>query len=647
MVDATQKFSGGGSPKGPPGADGTLQVNAVLQQRYRITGVLGVGGMGSVYQARDMHFPTVTRLVAVKEMLNLASDPSLREMTLKNFEREANILAELSHPAIPKIYDYFSSKDRAYLVMEYINGRDLEAIVNSMPDFVPLDMVVKWASELCDVLNYLHTHQPEPIIFRDVKPSNIMIDQQGKVRLIDFGIAKSFQSNQKGTMIGTEGYSPPEQYRGEASPAGDIYAVGATLHHILTRRDPRLEPPFSFSERPVRQSNPKVPSEFEAIVNRALSYDPKDRYPSAGAIKDAIESIGRGGDVTITRPSMGEFGAAVAGAPPSESGDILDASGGIKPIWKFKCEDEIRATPVVYKGTVYVGVYDNNLYAISAGDGSFKWKFPTEGGLAGTPGIAEDEHLIIFGSEDHTLYAVDMRTGKIQWTFQTAGPIRSPINVQHGHVFFGSDDGKMYAVRVNTGRMIWKFEGGAPIRSKPAVTAERIVVGCENGDVVGLDLSGSIKWRVKAKRAVTSSPVVVDDVAYFGSQDWHVYAVEVQAGWKLWNFRTNKPIISTPAVANKQVYIGSADGNLYALDISNGKEAWKFETSGQIVSSPVYHNNAIYFGGIDQRVYSIDSKRGKLRWSFVTGGPIVSSPTIVDGIVYIGSNDHCLYALNP
>src|SRR5215813_14492287 len=139
----TEKFAR--DTKGPKGMEGSLQPGSVLQGRYKITGVLGVGGMGSVYQARDMHFPTVQRLVAVKEMLNLASDPNLREMTLKNFEREANILAELTHAAIPKIYDYFSNKDRAYLVMEYINGKDLEAIVNSMPDFLPIDLVYKWA----------------------------------------------------------------------------------------------------------------------------------------------------------------------------------------------------------------------------------------------------------------------------------------------------------------------------------------------------------------------------------------------------------------------------------------------------------------------------------------------------------------------
>ena len=181
--------------------------------------------MGSVYQARDLRFPNVTRYVAVKEMLNLSTDQNMREMTLKTFERESDMLASLSHPAVPKIYEYFPSKTRAYLVMEYINGRDVEMIINSMTDFLPVDTVLRWALDLCDVLGYLHLQEPEPIIFRDVKPSNIMIDQHGQIRLVDFGIAKIFQEGQKGTMIGTEGYSAPEQYRGEASPASDVYGI--------------------------------------------------------------------------------------------------------------------------------------------------------------------------------------------------------------------------------------------------------------------------------------------------------------------------------------------------------------------------------------------------------------------------------------
>src|SRR5579859_3537264 len=215
MVDSTQKFQ----PESG-GLTGALKPNSVLQGRYLILNVLGVGGMGSVYLARDMRFPNVERNVAVKEVLNVQTDPAAREQALKNFGRESDVLASLSHPAIPKIYDYFASKDRAYLVMEYIEGRDLETYLHGVSEPLAPDMVRQWAIELCDVLNYLHTHQPNPIIFRDMKPSNVMLDKHERVRLIDFGIAKPFQAGQgqKGTMIGTEGYSPPEQYKGEATP---------------------------------------------------------------------------------------------------------------------------------------------------------------------------------------------------------------------------------------------------------------------------------------------------------------------------------------------------------------------------------------------------------------------------------------------
>ena len=227
----------------------------ILADRYQIEGVLGVGGMGAVYRARDLRF-TAIRVVAVKEMINQAGDAAIRETIISTFEREANILASLNHPSIPKIHDYFTIDDRSYLVMEFIQGNNLETILTQTQGFIPESQVVTWAIEVCDVLHYLHNHEPDPIVFRDVKPANIMITPGNHVILVDFGIAKTFQANQKGTMIGTEGYSPPEQYRGVATPQVDIYAVGATLHHVLTRRDPRIEPPFTFSERPISQINP-------------------------------------------------------------------------------------------------------------------------------------------------------------------------------------------------------------------------------------------------------------------------------------------------------------------------------------------------------------------------------------------------------
>ncbi len=632
MVDTTKLSNLPDSPQGH-----SLQPGTVLQNRWRIMGVLGVGGMASVYKARDLRFPNVTRYVAVKEMLNLATDPHIREMTIRNFEREADILASLSHPAMPEIYDYFSDANHVYLVMEFISGKDLEAILNSISmEKISIETIRKWAIELCDVLAYLHEHEGDPIIFRDVKPSNIMIDQHGNVRLIDFGIAKVFESGQKGTMIGTEGYSAPEQYKGEATPLSDIYAVGATLHHIMTRRDPRLEPPFSFSERPIRNFNSRVPEALEAIVMRALAYEPEERFPSARDMKAALEKLGRSrvGDIA-------SVGADV------EEGALAEEGGSVVPIWKFRCEDEVRSSPVVYGGTVYVGTYDNNLYALQASDGAFKWKFATEGGLAASPALDLDNHIVIIGSEDTLVYAIDMHTGRIVWTIMTERPVRCTARVAHGHVFFGSDDGRLYAAKSSNGRVIWKYDAGGPIRTQPFVTDEHIIFGAETGEIIGLDLGGTPKWRYRARRGVTSSPVVYEGVVYFGSNDWHVYAFDIKNAYAIWRFRTQKPVWSSPAIdpENKSLYVGSVDGCLYALDIESGKERWKFETKNQITSSPALANGAVYFGGIDQNVYCVDAKTGRLRWSFATGGPIPSSPFILDNVVYIGSADHHIYAL--
>lgn len=410
-----------------------LQSGTTLVKRYHIQEVIGVGGMGSVYRARDLHFPNVTKLVAVKEMINMAPDPLVRQTIVQNFEREANLLATLNYPSIPRIYDYFTEEDRSYLVLEFVHGKDLEAIINDTNGFLTEEQVMTWAIQLCDVLSFLHAHRPDPIIFRDMKPSNIMVNSNGDVILVDFGIARTFQVGQKGTMIGTEGYSPPEQYRGEATPAADLYALGATIHHALTRRDPRLEPPFSFAERPLRKINSRVSAELEAVINTALAYNPAERFPNAEAMKEALLSAGRktGTLSKVTTTSI---------APV----------GGIKAIWSFKCEDEIRGTPLFHQGLLYIGCYDNNLYALNATDGKFQWKYATEGGVVSRPATYEGN--IYFGSKDQRLHVVSARTGKLVWTYVTDGHIHSSPRIAEGHVFIGSDDHDLHAINVTTSR---------------------------------------------------------------------------------------------------------------------------------------------------------------------------------------------------
>lgn len=603
-----------------------LQPGTTLAKRYHIQESIGVGGMGSVYRARDLHFPNVTKLVAVKEMINMAPDPLVRQTIVQNFEREANLLATLNHPSIPRIYDYFSEEERSYLVLEFIHGKDLEAIINDTSGFLPEEQVLTWAIQLCDVLEFLHNHKPDPIIFRDMKPSNIMINSNGDVVLVDFGIAKTFQVGQKGTMIGTEGYSPPEQYRGDATPLADIYALGATMHHALTRRDPRLEPPFSFAERPLRKINSHVSLEIETAVSTALQYNPSERFQSAEDMKQALMGVAR-----------------KTGALSKISTTSIAPASGIKPVWSFKCEDEVRGTPLLYQGMLYIGCYDNNLYALNAADGKFQWKYATDGGIVSRPGVYEGN--IYFGSEDQRLHVITSRSGKVVWTYFTEGKIRSSPRIAEGHVFIGSDDHYLHAVNLNTGRGVWKFEAADDIRSTPFVAGELVYFGAESGDFYAVDFRGGLKWRYPAKRALTSSPSVVGQAVFFASLEGILYCLDARNGWATWRFRLGKGSVSSPVMSDDFAFVGAADGFIYCVEARTGKEVWRFRTENQVSGSPIIYKDSLYCGSVDGNLYCLEFRSGRLRWKYGTQAPITGSPIVFDDIVYFGSTDHQVYAL--
>lgn len=625
----TQRITQNLEPESARGPEQQLQPGITLINRYLIQGVIGVGGMGAVYRARDLHFPNVVKRVAVKEMVNQARDPVVRDTIVRNFEREANILATLEHPAIPRIYDYFTHDERSYLILEFVDGKDIEALLSEAQGIYPEAQVLSWALELCDVLEYLHSHRPAPIIFRDMKPSNVMLNQQGHIVLVDFGIAKTFQFGQKGTMIGTEGYSPPEQYKGEAGPLADIYALGATLHHILTRRDPRLEPPFSFGERPVRQINPSVSVEMETVINTALQYNPESRFPSASTMKEALMHVAR---KTGALPRMAASTALIG-----------QAVEGTKRLWSFECEDEIRGTPCYYNGMICIGSYDHNLYGLNAATGEFLWKYATDGGVVTRP--APFDGNIFFGSEDRRLHVIFSRSGKIVWTYPTTGPVRSSPRVAENHVFFGADDGIFYAVNAVTGRRAWQMDTGAPVRSSPLVSGDLVYFGTESGEFFCLDFGGAIKWRFKTKRAITSSPTIAQGIVYFGSLDSNLYAVDARSGFVIWRYRLDKPTVSSPCLAETYIFTGAADNDIYCLDSRSAKELWRYSTEHQVAGSPIIYKDSLYCGSADGNLYCLEYRTGRLRWKFTTGGPITGTPLANEDVIYVGSTDHHLYAL--
>lgn len=265
---------------------------------YVVARSLTKGGMGAVYLAHDRR--AFDRLCVIKQMLDYydSANPNERANAQRRFEEEGRTLASLSHPGIPRIYAFFSEGGRHYIVMEYIQGETLEHFVTHETDAgakvparrLPQEEVLRYIIQACRILEYLH-NQSRPVVHQDIKPANLIVESQlGHVRLVDFGTARAEipqaprpAKGNKDSIYGTDGYAPPEQYRGKAVPKSDVFSLAATAYHVLTDDDPRGHP-FKWPELD------RLPKELAAALRRALRTDPKQRS-SATELMQALEAL--------------------------------------------------------------------------------------------------------------------------------------------------------------------------------------------------------------------------------------------------------------------------------------------------------------------------------------------------------------------
>jgi hypothetical protein len=266
-----------------------LAVGVVVKQRYRVTRLIAGGGMAWVYAVREDLPDGSYRTWAMKELRPTTNDPQALEESRLLFEQEANLLVRLRHTYLPTVSAFFQENGRAYLVMEYVRGESLEHRLERANAPILEAQVLDWAIQISEVLHYLHT-QPQPIIFRDMKPSNVMVTPDARIKLIDFGIARTYKQGQSHDTyaMGSENYASPEQWGdAQTDPRADVYGLGATMYHLLTNVPPL--PPFVPGERvPVQQYNPAVSHATAQVIERAMATNRDDRYASARHMQTAL-----------------------------------------------------------------------------------------------------------------------------------------------------------------------------------------------------------------------------------------------------------------------------------------------------------------------------------------------------------------------
>lgn len=247
--------------------------------RMRVARQLAFGGFSAVYLVRD---DAGRFLVAKEAVIPQSVSVAAREKAQQHFQREARILAGLSHSGIARVFDTFSENGRNYILLEYVEGQNLRQTINQQ-GLPAVAIVMRWAGELAEIIDYLHSQEP-PIVHRDLSPDNVMLAADGRLVLVDFGAANHYVAEAMGTLVGKQAYMPPEQLRGEAVTASDYYSFGGTLYFLLIGRDPA---PLTQSHP--REFNKDVPEHLDALIARLTSFDVAERAPKHASLVDLLK----------------------------------------------------------------------------------------------------------------------------------------------------------------------------------------------------------------------------------------------------------------------------------------------------------------------------------------------------------------------
>jgi serine/threonine protein kinase len=641
-----------------------LAIGTMVRDRYRITRVLGSGGMGNVYQAMDTQFPGGGMQCAIKQTLTPVNNPptKLQQVRIKGLREEYDIMSKLNHPCIPRVYDFFLWNGQHYLVMDYIEGETLNDMLlrqaNTRGTGFDEEQVIEWALHICKLFDYLHKQQP-PIIYRDCKPDNLIITSQNTMVLIDFGIARRKEYEAKHfTEFGTRGYAAPEAYNGRGDPRSDIYSLGALMFALLTGQDPRQLSPFEWEQHRPRRYRAGLSSTIDNIIIKCLKQHVAERWQSARELHDVLSAhlhaLGQ-----LRRPSS----PADLPPPSTVSGpnkshtlpplpllmqpDRLDIAEtyAVAPdiIWTFEARDSIGSSPVVRDDLAYFGADDSHLYAIDLKTGQKAGSFRVGSRIFSDPIVTNS--AVIVGGEDGKVYAIDRALKRKLWSYDSGKPIVSSPTAIVDLIIIGNDAGEVHALSLAGGRLAWTYQTHGAICGTLGTIGSLIVFGSHDHRIYALDARGTRRWWLNTRGKVDAAPVAVRDMLIIGGQDRMLYALDQESGTQIWRHPLDGCILTAVTISESRVYVGTSDGRITCLDVRNGEGKWSYNVRSQITTDLVEWQGRIYFGCADGGFYCMDLRQPRAVWRQQTRGAIVTRPAVWQDLVIVGSYDHTIYAL--
>ncbi len=648
-----------------------MNLGKLINSRYKIADKIGIGGMSTVYLARDTK---TGEAVAVKVMDDkLTNDPDY----VSRFEREAHIGISLNHPNIANVITYGKEEDSYYLVMEYIQGITLtEYIRNRGP--LPVKEAVNITQQVLSALSYAYSKGIQA--HRDIKPGNIMIDlKTNTVKVMDFGIAKTVGSSlTHSTALYTPRYASPEQllptrFGNRTDQRTDTYAIGIVLYEMLVGKSPYSgTTPAEISEQQLKGHIPNlsqlrkdIPESFSQIILRCLQTNPDQRYQK---IDELTNDLKRGicskpltplqTDRTVTGKRYPQSSQSIPqpySPPQSKQFNPLFAIIPavviiIAIIIGFSLKGRntlsnntnnnnnqttatlsVTSTPIgadIYIDGAKIGITPLDNYSLKTGQHTLLLKKEGYEDNQNTIEIKENEKLSIGA---HTLKITKEGYNDYTQTFTLTS----------------SDISKTIPVVLTSIPPATSKTGTLSISSTPSVAT--VYINNQNKGTTPLTLTlnegtYSVRLTMDGYEEYTENNTI---------QSAKTSTVQAQlkkkstTGKLVWKYKTGSWVDSSPTVSNGKLYIGSYDHYIYCLDASNGSLVWKYETGSSVWSSPTIYNGKLYIGSYDGYIYCLDASNGSLVWKYETENAVnYSSPTIYNGKLYVGSWDDYIYCLD-